>query len=158
MNAKSLIYASLLGITVGAACLTTPTVAADDGGTLSVAEHRVECWTGPHVEILYGYMQSRPLGAYSPTNLAGGQTPIEVYEKMDVGCKLVSGSTLSVSGFAVDPGRRWLTSVSCNGTTLSENTAARFSFINGIATWEWTAGFGLKSRVGHSVECIISHV
>jgi hypothetical protein len=158
MNTKSLIYAFSLEIAVGTACLTTPVTAAEDSGSLSVAEHRVKCWAGPHVELLFGYMRSRPLGAYSSTNLAGGQTLIEIYDQTDAGCKLGTGATLSVSGFSGDPGHGWLTSVTCNGKKLSENAAARFSFANGIATWEWTEQFGLQSSVGHSIECIVSHV
>jgi len=157
MNARSLIYAFSLPIAIGTACPSAPLVAADDSGTLFVAEHTVKCWAGPHVELLYGYRNSRPLGSYFPTGIGGGKKLVEVYDQTGSGCKLVTGSTLSVSGFSVDPGRRWLTSITCGGMKLSQFAAERFYFASDTATWEWTPQFGLQWRVGTAVRCTISH-
>lgn len=157
MNARLLIYPSLLAISVGTSCASTPLIVAADGGTLAVAEHTIRCWPGPHVEFLYGYRNSRPLGSYLPTGVGGGKTLVELYDQTSGGCKLVTGSTLSVSGFSLDPGRRWLSSILCNGVELSESAASQFYFSGDTATWEWTQQFGLQWRVGTTVRCTVSH-
>jgi len=157
MKARSLMYSFSLAIAIGTTCPSAPLIAADDSGTLSVTEHAVRCWAGPHVELLYGYRNSRPLGSYFPTGLPGGKKLVEVYDQTSSGCKLVTGSTLSVSGFSVNPGRRWLTSITCNGVELAQIVAERFYFSSDTATWEWTQQFGLQRRVGDAVHCTISH-
>lgn len=157
MKANLLNFASSLVIVFGIVSQTTSVAAADDTGVLTVGEHTVLCWSGLHVELLYGYMQSRPLGSYSPTTLKDGKTIVEVYDQTDRGCKLVTGSKLSVSGFSSDPGRSWLKSVSCNRTSLSSLTAARFIFSNGTATWEWVQKFGFESSEGRDIQCSIDH-
>ena len=158
MNAKPVTGAVSLTTLIATACLSLTATAADDNGTLSVSEHIIRCWYGPHVEFLYGYMNSRPLGSYSPAVLAGGESVAEVYDQTDGGCKLVTGSTLSVSGFSADPGRSWLISITCNEVKLNLSAAARFFFAGDTATWEWSQQFGLQSSVGAAVACSISHL
>ena len=157
MKARSLMYSFFLTIAVGTTCPSAPLIAADDSGTLSAAEHTIRCWAGPHIELLYGYMRSRSLGSYSPTNLTGGQILAEIYDQTDGGCKLVSGATLSISEFPADPGRGWLTSVTCNGIKLSESAVARFSFGGSTATWQWNRRFGFDLSAGRPIGCKITH-
>lgn len=132
-------------------------IAIDDAGVLSVAEHIFQCWPGPHAILFYGYMTSQPLGSYSPAGISDGRYLVELYDQTNNGCKVVTGSTLSVAGFATDPGRRWLASVTCNGVTHKQSTTIRFYFEGSIATWEWTEQFGLKSSVGEAIHCTVSH-
>lgn len=130
---------------------------ADDSGTLHVAEHTVRCWAGRHVEFLYGYRESQHMGSYVPAALGGRNKLVEVYDQTSDGCKLITGSTVSISGFPVNPGRRWLTSIACNGVGLTQVAAERFYFSYNTATWEWTQQFDLQRMVGNAVRCTISH-
>ena len=157
MTAKYSTFACFFLTVLAMALPTTRAIAANDNGTLSVAEHRVRCWTGPHSLLLYGYIKSRPMGSYSPSVITGGEVLSEVYDQDNAGCKLVTGSTVSVSGFSADPGRTWLTSITCNGVTLNQSGAVRFFFAGGTATWEWSEQFGFQSRVGAAVNCTMSH-
>lgn len=66
---------------------------------------------------------------------------------------------VKVSGFSIDPGQAWLTSVTCNGITKTGVSASSFSYSGGIAVWTWATGnFGFKSKaVGSNVACTVTH-
>jgi hypothetical protein len=92
-------------------------------------------------------------GSYSPTGLTGGKTVITLY---DSGTCTYTSSTLTVNGFALDPGHLWATSVTCNGVTKQTSTAS-FTYTSGSATWTWGSTFGFNALVGTNISCSITH-
>ena len=156
MLAKWMRRSLVLAMAAGTSWMTVSAVADDSIGILSVAEHVLRCQDPARVVRFYGYMTSPPLGAYSSPQLPDRKLLTEIYDQTNMGCKLVTGSAVSVSGFSADPGRDWLASVTCNGTALYRDSVARFYFGNGTATWEWTQQFGLKPKSGSTVTCTLS--
>jgi hypothetical protein len=66
-------------------------------------------------------------------------------------------SFLQISGFSVDPGQDWLSSITCNGVKNDGSGATLFSYSSGKAIWEWSQVFGLMANNGSNVSCTISH-
>ena len=146
-------------LVVASIFLLTPMLAAaaSDVGTLTVGEHIVGIPpTHPCVMVDYGYQSGLENGSYSPTGLTGGKTVIEVYDTTNCSSTYLF-SALAVSGFSSDPGKTWLTSITCNGVTNDSSSSSSYSYGSGTAAWEWTQSFGLSSKVGNNVTCTIVH-
>jgi hypothetical protein len=125
-------------------------IANSDSGTLTPGLGGRLC---NHVAFtLTGYLSGN-FGTYSPTGLSGGKT---VFAIMDFTPSLCSSneSWLEVSGFSSDPGKNWLTSITCNGVQ-NLASASGYSFTSGIARWAWGQKFGLSR--GAQVSCTIVH-
>ena len=136
--------------------------ASTDTGTLSVG-YGVGCngGIGQGGEILvYGYL-SGSYGSYSPTGLTGGTTvySIQDYYVLTAGnvCSGSSTSLLEVTGFSVDPGQDWLSSITCNGVENTGSGAASFYYSSGKAYWTWSQLFGLEFKGGSNVSCSLTH-
>src|SRR5688572_2349453 len=106
--------------TLLAAISLVPSLAftATDIGTLTVGHTAVLLPPSMAVCIflLDGY-QGGGFGSYSPTGLTGGKVVNGVYDTTTC-----SGTfpfaRFEVRSFSSDPGKNWLTSISCNGVTL----------------------------------------
>jgi hypothetical protein len=143
---------------------TTPLLvfAATDNATLTVGRTSLTPGScGAAALTFSGYPFTG--GSYSPTGLTGGNTVAGV---LDVTCGNIFSppfegflvSELQVSGFSVDPGQLWLTSITCNGTTKSAASASGFSYSSGHATWSWSTAFGFFGQlVGTNDSCSITH-
>lgn len=144
--------------------LPTLALAATDDGTLSVG-HK----TNKLEELNFcfsGYSSGSPgLGSYSPTGLTGDETIKEIEDANLVSaesCTMVlvesQTSILIVSGFSIDPGQAWVTSITCNGLEKTGASAANYSYSSGSATWSWSSDFSLIGKYsGTNVACAISH-
>ena len=131
--------------------------AATDIGVLTVETGSAGC-LGSYAS---GFRTSPPIGAYSPVALTGGNTVSFLHDVLYLldPCSPLPGtslaSTLGVSGFSSNPGIDWLTSVTCNGRTLS-GSSAFFSYNAGTAQWRWfNQAFGLLTLT--STTCTIVH-
>lgn len=130
-------------------------IASSDSGTLTPGSLSQECAPPflPHF-VLVGYISSG-FGTYSPTGLTGGKTVAEIVDETAVGCGTTQ-SIFNVSGFSSDPGKSWLTSITCNGVkNLSSASSYGYSSSTGIASWAWSQKFGLSN--GAQVSCTIVH-
>jgi hypothetical protein len=155
MNARTSIRRlSLFAIAVFA---SAPSIdqAATDNATLTVGRLVLApCGGGSSWYTLSGY-SSGAFGSYSPTGLTGGKTVLVVQE---LTCIVAVNISVAASGFAVDPGQLWITSISCNGVTKTGLSATGFSYSGGTANWTWSGSFGLASKaVGANVSCSIVH-
>jgi hypothetical protein len=104
-----------------------------------------------------GFDKPAGFGTYSPTGLTGGESVAIVFDQnSDFGmCLHPTYSLLEVSGFSVDPGQDWLTSITCNSVENTGSGAASFNYSSGTATWTWTKLFSLVSNT--STTCNITH-
>jgi hypothetical protein len=139
-----------------ATCFLAPlaAVAATDNGTLSAGSYPFgpSCILIPQIAI--GYYASL-FGSYSPTNLTGGGSVFGVYDVTSFGC-FSDFSVLIVNGFTSNPGKNWLTSITCNGVTNATGSAAfTYDSGNGVAYWNWSQFFGFSSA--SSASCSITH-
>ncbi len=102
------------------------------------------------------------MGSFSPTSLTGGKTLVDLSERgydsyPDCDNSAAVSSTVTVSGFSMDPGISWLVSVTCDRITF-KGKSVDYSYSSGNATWVWRGGFGHLSKVsGVTVSCSISH-
>jgi hypothetical protein len=149
-NTAAFIVSALIALAV-----TPPAIAASDNATLTIGRVTAPLGGCPVYKIS-GYVGSGGPGSYSPTGLTGGQAVAQLADHHCGGNALAT--TLSVTGFSVDPGQLWLTSVTCNGVTKTA-AAASFSYSSGNARWTWSAAsFGLLTPpVGTNVSCTIVH-
>jgi hypothetical protein len=88
-------------------------------------------------------------------NLAEGRKIVEVADNLNFLCGGAGYSLLSISGFAADPGRDWLASITCNGI---QNTGGNSGYIcrDGVASWDWRKPWDLRSvGSGSNVQCVI---
>jgi len=100
---------------------------------------------------------SNTFGSYSPTGLTGGTTVIAVWDNLHLNssCGTGNSSLFAVSGFSVDPGQDWVSSITCHGVENTGSGATSYSYGNGIAIWTWSQIFGLSGTT--SVSCTIVH-
>ena len=151
---RRLLYFAVVG-----SLLITPMLssAATDNGTLLVGHLVVTL--PPSMTCLFiidGYHSEALIGSYSPTGLTGGQTVSDLED--DYHCNGTYLETFFVvTGFSADPGKSWLTSVTCNGVTNSVGSSTYDGYSSGRAQWHWTNAFGLNSKVGTNVSCSIVH-
>lgn len=144
-------------------CLALPAAfATTDLATLTVGSSALTtCGSSKLVDSGYPW----PSSAYSPSTLTGGNAVIAVY---DVTCGspfnppflYAINSNLVIGGFSSDPGKSWLTSVSCNGVTETSASATGYGYnaSTGRATWNWSTTFGLWWQApGVNVSCSIVH-
>ena len=131
-------------------------MASTDNATLKVGRNTLaNACLGTALELSGYNGGSSPYGSYSPTGLTGGETVLDVF---DANCFPLYTSNVYIKGFSVDPGQLWLTSVTCNGVTVSASSAYSFSYSSGEAEWIWKTQFGLTSLpVGTEVSCSITH-
>lgn len=130
--------------------------AASDNGTITVGNLAFP----PGSPCISGYFPSST-GSYSPTGLTGGKTLSDLYD-ISTGSTCGFGSVdsvIHVSGFSSNPGESWLTSVSCNGFTLTVGFSTSYSYSSGIAAWGWSTSGGLEfwHEVGDNLSCTIVH-
>jgi hypothetical protein len=156
MQTRMTSFAAIAGLLL--APLTA--VAATDNGTMTVGwtDGGPNCDGGLYARYIIGFYGG-VLGSYSPTSLTGGKTVFSISENIDMVCAF-SASGITVSGFTASPGSSWLSSITCNGNTLSSG-AAIFSYDSstGRASWLWMGGsFGFGSIPnGTSTSCSITH-
>lgn len=134
-----------------------PPPTSSDSGTLTVGRTSLPCGVGG-TQVISGFIGSLT-GSYSPTGLTGGDTVAGIFDNNELPPCLLNQALLSVSGFSSNPGKNWLTSITCNGV---KNTASNGSFAytssNATATWSWSTQFGLLTlSVGSTVSCTIVH-
>jgi hypothetical protein len=154
----------LSSVLIGLAAIPIIAFATNDNGTLTVGKQSSHL--PPPVNIwacTSGYEPTVPLGSYSPTGLTGGET-VSLLTDLDTGTtsacsNLAKSSFLHVSGFSIDPGQAWITSVTCNGIEKTGISASSYSYSSGTAIWTWNGSdFGLISKSsGTNVSCTISH-
>lgn len=157
MDQRNFINRSILFI--AATLLLTPILAAaaSDAGTLFVGKLVISNLPiTPCVWIDYGYKSGPTFGSYSPTGLTGGKTVDEIDDTTACSGTYLDSLVL-ISGFSADPGKTWLTSVTCNGVTNDSSSASSYTYTSGEATWEWTQSFGLPAKVGNNVTCTVVH-
>lgn len=108
---------TLLLTLAGVFGLSSPVFAASDNGTLTVGSI-ISCSEGPSSDRAAGF-GSGAFGSYSPTTLTGGTSVVDLWNNFHLGTLCGSGnsSRLQISGFSVDPGQDWLSSIECNGVT-----------------------------------------
>lgn len=138
---------------IGMAIASQSAVAAIDNGTLTIGHFP----GGTCQQFFAGYYNGLG-GSYSPTGLTGGRTLVDIIDSVFfMPCGIAPFSNVRVSGFSSDPGKNWLTSVTCNSVTNS-GAAAGYSYTSGIASWSWNALFGFfpKSN-GTVIGCSIMH-
>jgi len=141
-------------------------LSANDIGTLTIGKAGPTPIDASAWLCLSGYTGSGGIGSYSPTGLTGGKTVVSLYDVNVVAgpfCNTTPfiyshNSTLRVSGFSIDPGQAWITSVTCNGIAKTGVSASTFTYSGGNATWGWSSDFNLISKSsGTNVGCTISH-
>jgi hypothetical protein len=139
------------------AMIPTIVLAASNDATMQVGHKKVPL-SGCGMDSGYDGSSSFSFGSYSPTGLGGGRTVAFLDELSFCDSAGIEGS-LSVSGFTSNPGKSWLTSVTCNGVTQPA-ASATFTYFpsDGSTLWQWPAGFGLKNiPAGTNIGCTIVH-
>jgi hypothetical protein len=144
MKAKTPLVCSTL-VTLGLSiCIARPAVAASDQTTLTSVVNNTSCGSiGQYSLVVTGYDPGFSQGgAYTPPTLTGGQTVDALYNLTGQHGPVcpVLGGTLYIAGFSADPGASWLSSVTCNGTTLTEvagSTNYAYDAGDGVAHWVW---------------------
>lgn len=129
--------------------------AATDDGVVTVGR-AFDGFCGPGGGLQYtGYNATFGAGSYSRPNLTGGGTVLTIADFAQPFCG-VNLTFLRVE-FPADPGRNWLTSIRCNGVTLTPNQS--YWFTEGVAWWSWSnPHFGFAPlRDGTKVSCSIVH-
>ena len=161
MQVRALYFLCIALGTTNLVCLPSISSATTDNATLLVGQSRV--FTGLFYICMSGYTGVGGVGAYSPTGLTGGTVVKSISDTNGgtavVNCSIgsIHASGLAISGFAIDPGQAWITSITCNGVAKAGTAASSFSYSSGTATWNWSSDFGLVSKVGSNVSCAISH-
>lgn len=130
--------------------------ADSDAGTITVGSAVTESL------CFYGYPGgTEDMGSYSPTGLTGGETVHALYDQYTGPHECITPlARFEVSGFSSNPGQSWLTSVTCNGVTMTGAAAAAYSygtFGSGVAEWDWRSAFGFILKVGAQLSCTIVH-
>ena len=165
MNIRNSVRRCLSSVLIGLAAIPIVAFATNDNGTLTVGKQAT--FLPPPINVwacISGYEPSGPpLGSYSPTGLTGGEIVASLTD-LDTGTSsacnnIAKNSFLNVSGFSVDPGQAWITSVTCNGIAKTGISASSYSYSSGTAIWTWNdSDFGLISKSsGANVSCTISH-
>jgi len=152
MGLRSAFRSLLMLAVVASAASSQLALAASDTGTLLVGATS----GGACHQILSGFDSPLSVGSYSPTGLTGGKTVTVVVDSLFPfgGCSNFSG--LNVSGFSSDPGKSWLTSITCNGVTDSGSSAS-YGYSGGLASWTWSTLFGFTGHSGTNYSCTIVH-
>jgi hypothetical protein len=147
---------------IGLIIVPAISLASVDNGTLTVGKSATDLPPPFSIWACFSGYNST-LGSYSPNSLTGGKTVVAL-EDLDTGgtsaCSNVAkNSIVTVSGFSIDPGQAWITSVTCNGIVKTGVSASSFSYSSGTASWTWNGSdFGLISKSsGANVSCSISH-
>ena len=153
MNTRLRIRSWLLGVATALAVAPMVASAATDNGTVTIGGANWGSCGMPPGQIAEGYF-SGVTGSYSPTVLTGGRTVYGVYDVLVFFCSGVNTSILIVSGFSSDPGKGWLTSITCNGVT-NPSSFASYSYSGGMGSWHWTTLFGFSGKT--SASCSITH-
>jgi hypothetical protein len=137
-------------------CISQLALAASDTGTLTVGVLTLRCGSTSGY-IVSGFVAD-DVGSYSPTGLTGGATVVEVFDQFAIP-QLCTGSisTFGASGFSSNPGKAWLSSVTCNGVAKPGSSASVYSYNNGEAFWTWNTLFGLTGKGGDNISCTIVH-
>ena len=147
---------------IGFFVVCAPVLAASDSGTLTkVTETICAIETPPSFGMLSGFNSDTSVfritfGSYSPSGLTGGTSVVSIWDSTHSGltaCGSGSSSLLAVSGFSVDPGQDWLSSITCGGVENTGSGASSFSYSAGTAIWTWSQTFSL----GSSTSCTIVH-
>lgn len=132
-------------------------LAANDSGTLTAGSYSTTCGARDQYEITFTGFESGFMGSYSPTTLTGGDSVYMIYNQTGTrgtACP-VDGAYLTISASS-DPGSTWLTSVTCNGSTLYQSGIYSYTYGGGLAEWIWQQSyFNISS--GEAYSCTISH-
>ena len=130
MDASILTRLRGLALAAGLGAMPMAVLASIDDGTITVESVNAE----PICQRGYIGMGN---GSYSPTGLTGGTTVSYLYTMVvGMSCTGIYNGYFGVSGFSSNPGQSWLTSVACNGVTVSGG-AATYSYSSGRAEWIW---------------------
>jgi hypothetical protein len=129
---------------------------ATDIGTLTVGHTAVLLPPSMAVCVLLldGYASGH--GSYSPTGLTGGKVVRGVYDTSTcAGAPMFA--RFEATTFSSDPGKNWLTSVTCNGVARLVGSST-YTYSAGQGTWAWSGLFGFPSlSPGTNVTCTIVH-
>lgn len=148
---------------IGGCAVASIALASSDTATLTVGHFTLVAGIIDTCES--GYGSGGPVGSYSPTGLTGGEIVQTILDADIVSADsctdvevITHTSSLIVSGFSIDPGQTWVTSITCNGVEKTGASASSFSYSSGTATWHWPSDFSLISKPsGTNVSCTISH-
>jgi hypothetical protein len=147
-------------VLMGCFSLSSLALASSNTGTLTRGADSLCPLTGIQYgfEFLEGF-SSGSFGSYSPVGLTGGESVEAIWDVDHYGggpCGSASNSSfLSISGFSVDPGQDWLSSIKCNGVQNDGSAASSYSYSGGTASWAWSQVFGIVNN--SSVSCTIVH-
>ena len=154
----------LILVVVGCFGVSTFAFASSNTGTITVGSETVCNHALLGMEIVHGFNSDTSLtgtfGSYSPTGLTGGTSVVAIWDNVfspvGTACGTPKGdnSLLAISGFSVDPGQDWLSSITCNDVENTGSGAESFTYSGGTAIWSWSQLFGIG---GSSVSCTISH-
>lgn len=129
--------------------------AANDSGTLADGSDSVLCRPPASGSLHRLGFETGFFGSYSPTGLTGGKTVSDLFDQDADGTCGATFAAISISGFSVDPGTGWLTSVTCNAVSRLESNVLAYTYSSGTASWSWSAAFGFVS--GSEYTCTIDH-
>lgn len=156
MNARNPLILPALIIAGLSFATSRPAAAASDQGTLTSVVFNSTCGSlGQYAITTTGYNQG---GSYAPA-LTGGETVTGLYnltgEHGPVCPQL--GAYIWISGFSSDPGLYWLSSVTCNGTTLTVPAGGQYAYNAGthVAEWIWRKSYWNIGTGTYS--CTITH-
>lgn len=140
MNAKTpLVFPAIVavGLSLGTA---RPAAASSDQGTLMSVVNNTNCGSiGQYSLTVTGFdLGFSQGGSYTPA-LTGGETVNALYNLTGQHGPIcpVLGGTIYITGFSANPGMSWLSSVSCNETTLTESGNTHYAYNAGTGTAEW---------------------
>lgn len=144
----------------GMISISQTAVASDsDTGTLTVGQEMQHCGTG--TTTTQGYIETE-IGSYSPTGLTGGATVADLFNQVTIpaqgGTQCPAGNTqFEATGFSSNPGKSWLISIECSGTTATVSSTTEYSYGDGVAWWEFTSVALTLGNEGSMVSCTITH-
>ena len=136
---------SVMRFTVGA---LTPVISGQ-----SFVAGRVVLWLPLNTSVTYtGYSNVAPtFGSVSSSNPFAFGTLQTIKDMLGTLSGSTNGSTFSV-GTTSDPGKSAFTTITVNGVTMSSASAVySYSATNQIASWTWSALFGLATGNTYSV-------
>jgi hypothetical protein len=93
-------------------------------------------------------------GSISPTATANGHTYMQLYSATG----RPGMSFFSAKDFTSDPGKSWLTSVSCAGNTATVSSTTSYFFSGGQASWAFSnQNLLFGQTIGSNVTCTVVH-
>ena len=158
MKRRTIVQQLSVGILSCLLSVSQLAIAASDVGILTWSSTALGPSCSPSIPYSYvldGFNSATSTGSYSPTGLTGG-TAVQQIVNFSPACYGDSSIRMVISGFTSDPGRDWLTSLTCeNSTKFSVDAAYGYSG-DGQALWIWPSFFPFWNW-GINTTCTIVH-